>query len=190
MRKLLTLILILCTVTLFAEMRGGSQYDPGAARSNLTNITSGSALGVANGGTGKTTAAEALTALGGASLNGSSTVDFLTKDLNVSGVATFTDFVKLGESAPAIKIKPITGQLSASPGASTTAAHGLTGAQIITCIGRSYFETNNGVPFFSSEAGFELNVKWDPTNIILTTTATNSASILGTFFYVIVVYVE
>jgi hypothetical protein len=66
MRKLLTLILILCTVTLFAEMRGGSQYDPGAARSNLTNITSGSALGVANGGTGKTTAAEALAALGGA----------------------------------------------------------------------------------------------------------------------------
>lgn len=76
MKKLLTLILILCTATLFAEMRGGSQYDPGAVRSDLTNIASGSALGVANGGTGATTAAEALAALGGASLNGSSTVAF------------------------------------------------------------------------------------------------------------------
>lgn len=38
MRKLLTLILLLCTVTLFAEMRGGAQYDPGAARSNLSNV--------------------------------------------------------------------------------------------------------------------------------------------------------
>lgn len=83
MRKLLTLILLLCTVTLFAEMRGGAQYDPGAARANLTNITSGSALGVANGGTGKTTAAEALAALGGASLNGSSTVDFLARKVTV-----------------------------------------------------------------------------------------------------------
>ncbi len=37
---------------------------------------SGTAIPVANGGTGATTAAEALAALGGASLNGSSTVDF------------------------------------------------------------------------------------------------------------------
>jgi hypothetical protein len=76
MKRLLTLLLILVTVCSYAAMRGGAQYDPGAARSDLTNITSGSALGVANGGTGKTTAAEALAALGGASLNGSSTVPF------------------------------------------------------------------------------------------------------------------
>jgi hypothetical protein len=76
MKKLLTILLVLCTLTSSAQMRGGSQFDPGAVRSNLTNITSGSALAVANGGTGKTTAAEALAALGGASLNGSSTVAF------------------------------------------------------------------------------------------------------------------
>jgi hypothetical protein len=76
MKKLLTLTLVLCSVVGSAQMRGGARYDPGAVRSNLTNIASGSALGVANGGTGKTTAAEALAALGGASLNGSSTVAF------------------------------------------------------------------------------------------------------------------
>jgi hypothetical protein len=38
MKKLLTFIFILCTVTLFAEMRGGAPYDPGAARSNLSNV--------------------------------------------------------------------------------------------------------------------------------------------------------
>jgi hypothetical protein len=76
MKKLLTIALILCTLTSSAQMRGGSQFDPGAVRSNLTNITSGSALSVANGGTGATTAAAGLAALGGASLNGSSTVPF------------------------------------------------------------------------------------------------------------------
>jgi hypothetical protein len=81
MKKLLTIALVLCTLTSSAQMRGGSQFDPGAVRSNLTNITSGSALSVANGGTGKTTAAEGLAALGGASLNGSSTVDFNTKKI-------------------------------------------------------------------------------------------------------------
>jgi hypothetical protein len=76
MKKLLTILLVLCTLTSSAQMRGGSQFDPGAARANLTNITSGSALSVANGGTGATTAAAGLAALGGASLNGSSTVPF------------------------------------------------------------------------------------------------------------------
>ena len=83
MKKLLTLILVLCTLAAFAEMRGGALYDPGAARSNLSNITSGSTLAVANGGTGATTAAAGLAALGGASLNGSSTVDFLARKITV-----------------------------------------------------------------------------------------------------------
>ena len=39
MRKILTFILILCTVALFAEMRGGAQYDPGAIRSDGTNAS-------------------------------------------------------------------------------------------------------------------------------------------------------
>lgn len=40
MKKLLTIALILCTVTGFAQMRGGAQYDPGAARKNLSNVDS------------------------------------------------------------------------------------------------------------------------------------------------------
>lgn len=38
MKKLLTIALILCSVTGFAQMRGGSQFDPGAARANLNNV--------------------------------------------------------------------------------------------------------------------------------------------------------
>lgn len=38
MKKLLTLILVLCSIVGSAQMRGGSQYDPGAARSSLSNV--------------------------------------------------------------------------------------------------------------------------------------------------------
>ena len=38
MRKILTFILILCTVALFAEMRGGALYDPGAMRTGNTAL--------------------------------------------------------------------------------------------------------------------------------------------------------
>ena len=65
--------------------------------SNVTPATGRSALGlgtvstinspvpIANGGTGKTTAAAGLAALGGASLNGSSTVDFAAANASFSG---------------------------------------------------------------------------------------------------------
>lgn len=85
MKKIFLILLCLIAAIVVAAPPGHyGPYDPGAARSNLTNIASGSALGVANGGTGKTTAAEALAALGGASLNGSSTVDFAAAKLDVS----------------------------------------------------------------------------------------------------------
>jgi len=46
----------------------------------------GTAVPVANGGTGATTAAEGLAALGGASLNGSSTVDFSGNNFTATGI--------------------------------------------------------------------------------------------------------
>lgn len=39
MRKILTLILILCSIAAIAEMRGGALYDPGAIRSDGTNAS-------------------------------------------------------------------------------------------------------------------------------------------------------
>ena len=38
MKKLITLLLILVCTCSFAQMRGGAQYDPGAARKNLSNV--------------------------------------------------------------------------------------------------------------------------------------------------------
>lgn len=39
MKKLLTFLFILISLTSFAQMRGGAQYDPGAARSDLSNAS-------------------------------------------------------------------------------------------------------------------------------------------------------
>jgi hypothetical protein len=55
------------------------------ADGSITNDKLAEPVSVANGGTGKTTAAEGLAALGGASLNGSSTVDFNTKKIYGAG---------------------------------------------------------------------------------------------------------
>jgi hypothetical protein len=98
MKKLILLLVLLTTASYGADYH--SPYDPGAARNTLSNVTPATgraALGlgtistvnspvpVANGGTGKTTAAEALAALGGASLNGSSTVNFTAKNASFTG---------------------------------------------------------------------------------------------------------
>lgn len=60
----------------------------GISDGSVTNAKLAEPISVANGGTGKTTAAEALSALGGASLNGSSTVAF--NALTINGVAPLT----------------------------------------------------------------------------------------------------
>jgi hypothetical protein len=102
MKKIFLILLCLIATTVVAAPPGHyGPYDPGAVRSNLTNITSGSALGVANGGTGKTTAAEARAALGGASLNGSSTVAFNALTLNgVSHLDVFSACATTSQSIP------------------------------------------------------------------------------------------
>jgi hypothetical protein len=58
------------------------------ADGSITNDKLAEPVSVANGGTGKTTATEALAALGGASLNGSSTVAFNASTIN--GVVPLT----------------------------------------------------------------------------------------------------
>jgi len=60
----------------------------GISDGSVTNAKLAEPVSVANGGTGKTTAAEALAALGGASLNGSSTVAFNASTIN--GVVPLT----------------------------------------------------------------------------------------------------
>jgi hypothetical protein len=64
------------------------------ADGSITNDKLAEPVSVTNGGHGKTTAAEGLAALGGASLNGSSTVDFSARAISVASeilIATSTD---------------------------------------------------------------------------------------------------
>jgi hypothetical protein len=58
----------------------------GISDGSVTNAKLAEPVSVANGGTGKTTAAAGLAALGGASLNGSSTVDFACATATVKTV--------------------------------------------------------------------------------------------------------
>jgi hypothetical protein len=73
------------------------------ADGSITNDKLAEPVSVANGGTGKTTAAEALAALGGASLNGSSTVAFNASTINGLPALTTTSthiFVSLSAHTP------------------------------------------------------------------------------------------
>ena len=190
MKKILTIILVLCSVASFGQMRGGAQYDPGAARKNLSNVDASatpsmtsitlsgkvraawadilgdiyasgtvkvgagtaaapaytfstdpdtgiyspganvlglgvggvavaslsstglslaSPLAVANGGTGATTAAAGLAALGGASLNGSSTVAFSASTLNSVTLLTSGGSTPIADSGSiTMQLNPIT----------------------------------------------------------------------------------
>jgi hypothetical protein len=87
----LLIIGFLCS-SVTAENGPSPLVTPGSVSGLGTMAVVDSPVPVANGGTGKTTAAEALAALGGASLNGSSTVAFNASTIN--GVAPLTDAEK------------------------------------------------------------------------------------------------
>lgn len=63
----------------------------GISDGSVTNAKLAEPVSIANGGTGKTTAAEALAALGGASLNGSSTVEFKAKSYTTGNATLKND---------------------------------------------------------------------------------------------------
>jgi hypothetical protein len=93
------LVLVIC-LCLFAAVVAHGENGPtpkivvgssGISDGSVTNAKLAEPVSVANGGTGKTTAAEALAALGGASLNGSSTVDFAAQRSTVSNQVINTD---------------------------------------------------------------------------------------------------
>lgn len=71
------------------------------ADDSITNDKLAEPISVANGGTGKTTAAEALAALGGASLNGSSTVGFAARSYALPIVGAYS-YVEIATSVASL----------------------------------------------------------------------------------------
>jgi hypothetical protein len=88
-KRIFAAVLLLCLfVSVVYAQSAATVFGWPPADGSVTNAKLAEPVSVANGGTGKTTAAEALAALGGASLNGSSTVAFNASTLN--GVAPLT----------------------------------------------------------------------------------------------------
>jgi len=161
----------------------------GISDGSVTNAKLAEPVSVANGGTGKTTAAEALAALGGASLNGSSTVNFLTEDLNVAGVATFTGFVKLGDAATGVKMKVLTGTTGVVD-SSVTVNHGVTSSKIIGFQAMVFTDGNTGwLPNTYLPANLTYSVYFDSSKFTVFTDASGT-SVAEKPFTIILWYTE
>lgn len=187
------ILLCLLLASIGFAFAGGPVIPPSAsAVSGLgTMAVVNSPVPIANGGTGATSAATGLAALGGASLNGSSTVDFLAQNLNVSGVATFTGFTKLGDAATGIKMKVLTGTTGANSGDTATVAHGLTGDKIVGITAKVAYGANLGVtPELGNFLLYEFSVFHDATNAYISTKTGNDTGVLNKPFTIMIWYVE
>lgn len=105
---------------------------------------------------------------------------------------TLYGYTKLGDiNSPAIKMKKLTGTTGAAEGDSANVAHGLTTAKIISisCLvadgAGSYYP-----PGYTALAGYEYDVRFGGTNVVVTNHATNSENILSKAFTILITYEE
>lgn len=104
---------------------------------------------------------------------------------------TLSGFARLGESAPVIKTKKVTGTTASTEGASANAAHGLTADKIISVS----VIVNQAVgvfmpPGYTHTAGSQFEFYFTGTNVVVRNHATNSENILSKTFTVLIVYEE
>ncbi len=106
-----------------------------------------------------------------------------------SGTRETSGFTKLGDVAPAIKLKKLTGTTGATEGDTTTIVHGLTLAKII---GMNVLVTaTNGnliPPSFVRVFEFQYDVFIDPTVVRVILSIANSGSILTSAITVLLTY--
>lgn len=184
-RLLILLVALLVASVSFGENGPSPLITPGSVSGLGTIATIDSPVPVANGGHGKTTAAEGLAALGGASLNGSSTVDFLAEDFGASG------FTKLGEAATGIKMKVLTGTTAETEGSIATINHGLTGDKIVSFTLIVRYEDNKGVEAeYSAHSGYKFHVLCTDYQFLIINDGTESESILSRPIVITVWYTE
>lgn len=94
-------------------------------------------------------------------------------------------------SAPAIKMKKLTGTTGAAEGARTSIAHGLTGAKIIGINALVTYATNAKVaPGNTTSTGYNFDVSFDATNVYIDLHSTNSEKITSKAVDVLIIYEE
>jgi trimeric autotransporter adhesin len=108
-----------------------------------------------------------------------------TAKLEVNG------FTKLGNEAPAIKIKKLTGTTAATQGGTSSVTHGLDSSKILSIT--VFIEPELGTLISSSIGdgfGLKLNFVFDTTSVSLTNTGADSVNILSKPFKIMVTYEE
>jgi hypothetical protein len=105
-------------------------------------------------------------------------------------ISGYTQLGKLTDGAPAIKMKKLTLNTSASQGACTFVAHGLTQSKILSISGLATVAGGFQILPNHLQAGFQYTLNVDNTNIAVCTVAGNSGSILNATVKIVVVYEE
>jgi len=99
------------------------------------------------------------------------------------------EFTALGDLSPSIKLKKITGTTGAAEGDIVTVAHNLTGSKIISFKLKVEDATDSGIPEnHTSDTGYQVSIKHDGTNFIITNVSSNSANVLSKPFSILVTY--
>lgn len=120
----------------------------------------------------------------------------ISGDLSVNGQITTNNgsivggFSKLGNDAPAIKVKKLTGTTGAAQGDIIPISHGLTSTKILSITVLVQFETNGQyVPHsYTNTNGYQFDFYSDATNIQVRNHPTNSGQILSKPIKVMITY--
>jgi len=127
------------------------------------------------------------------------TINLINKIQDTATVFNYNDrvkikgsgFTQLGEVAPAIKTKKLTGTTPPVEGMTGSVLHGLTGDKIISVTAKVMYTTNYGVtPNYTFEPGYEYNLMHDNNNVLIRLDPINSENILSKPFIIYITYEE
>ena len=109
---------------------------------------------------------------------------------NNTEIASFTagGYMKIGPTAPAIRIKKLVGTTGAAAGA-TTIAHGLTGQKIISINVKITPTLNNGTPPGYPSAAYSYSFYHDATYVVVETAA-GATAVFSRDFFITIIYEE
>ena len=101
----------------------------------------------------------------------------------------YSGYIALGDDAPAIKMKKLTGTTGASEGASSFIAHGLTRSKIIGC--QVFILPADSIPpSFTAIAEYQYDVYLEASNVVIMLHPTNSGNILSKAITILITYEE
>ncbi|WP_178083595.1 hypothetical protein [Pseudomonas sp. DY-1] len=104
---------------------------------------------------------------------------------------TFNDYTQLGDTAPAIKQKKLTGTTAATEGGSVSVNHGVTSSKVIRVSVLVFHSGTNAIlPGWVASAGYQYDVQLTSTGVQVVLHATNSENILSKSFAVVIDYEE